>query len=389
MDGKPTSYTPTAHDHLISEVTGLQTALNGKLNLSGGTMTGPITMGSNNITGNNSSIFQAGRIIATNSNTSAHGITSKGTRANMLYLMDGVTGGLAASLLDVDVKNTTTPQKRIAKIGILGGAASSTDGTPYANYLWLSAVDGNTYNKDATLKVDAQNRVGIAIAGSGRPTQALDVDGKIRMRTATVDSDGSDIVVTKGYMLSKIASSDTNNYLTNVSGSGNGTVTFTRENLLPLTWDATHSHTWSSITGKPTTFTPSSHGHAWGEITGKPTTFNPSSHNHSISDITNLQSTLDKKIEPQSSLTASNNCNNITTTGIYVGNWLSNRPTGASSYGTLITTQTTHESSSHLRQIYLSESSTKMYTRVKASTWGAWEQIGTMSLSGTTLNITL
>lgn len=194
---------PAAHNHIIGEVTGLQAQLNSKLNLSGGTMIGPITMGSNNITGNNSSIFQAGRIIATNSNTSAHGITSKGTRANMLYLMDGATGGLAASLLDVDVKNTTTPQKRIAKIGILGSATSGTGGTPSANYLWLSAVEDNTYNKDATLKVDAQNRVGIAIAGSERPTQALDVDGKIRMRTVTVDSDGADTVVTKGYMLGK------------------------------------------------------------------------------------------------------------------------------------------------------------------------------------------
>jgi hypothetical protein len=190
------------------------------------------------------------------------------------------------------------------------------------------------------------------------------------MRTATVDADGDDTVVTKGYMLSKIVS-DTNNYLTNVSGSGNGTVTFTREKLLPLTWDAAHSHTWSEITGKPTTFT-------------------PSSHSHSISNITNLQTTLDKKIEPQSSTPISGNCNNITSTSIYQGSWSSNRPTGASSYGTLITTQTTHGSSSYLRQIYLSENSTRMYTRFKASgNWGVWEQIGTMSLSGTTLNITL
>lgn len=264
---------PAVHNHTISEVTGLQAQLNSKLNLAGGTMTGPITMGSNNITGNNSSIFQAGRIIATNSNTNAHGITSKGTRANMLYLMDGVTGGLAASLLDVDVNNGTTPQKRIAKIGIYGGGKSGPEGTPSANYLWLSAVEDNTYNKDATLKVDAQNRVGIAIAGSGRPTQALDVDGKIRMRTATVDADGSDIVVTKGYMLSKIASSDTNNYLTNVSGSANGVVTLTRQGLVPLTWDATHDHNslyntkteitsllagkQSAITGAATTITSS------------------------------------------------------------------------------------------------------------------------------------
>ena len=35
---------------------------------------------------------------------------------------------------------------------------------------------------------------------------------------------------------------DTNNYLTGVSGSGDGTVTFTRSGLSNLTWDASHSH---------------------------------------------------------------------------------------------------------------------------------------------------
>ena len=35
---------------------------------------------------------------------------------------------------------------------------------------------------------------------------------------------------------------DTNNYLTGVSGSGDGTVTFTRSGLSNITWDASHSH---------------------------------------------------------------------------------------------------------------------------------------------------
>jgi hypothetical protein len=38
---------------------------------------------------------------------------------------------------------------------------------------------------------------------------------------------------------------DTNNYLTGVSGSGNGTVTFTRQGLSNLTWDASHTHSIS------------------------------------------------------------------------------------------------------------------------------------------------
>ena len=37
---------------------------------------------------------------------------------------------------------------------------------------------------------------------------------------------------------------------------------------------------WGNVTGKPSTFTPSTHSHAWGDITGKPSTFTPSTHTH-------------------------------------------------------------------------------------------------------------
>lgn len=51
---------------------------------------------------------------------------------------------------------------------------------------------------------------------------------------------------------------------------------------------------WDSLTGKPTTFTPSTHSHAYVDITGKPTTFTPSAHVHPIAEITNLQNTIDQ-----------------------------------------------------------------------------------------------
>lgn len=43
-------------------------------------------------------------------------------------------------------------------------------------------------------------------------------------------------------------------------------------------------HPWSKITGKPSTFPPSSHSHpnpTWGQVSGKPSSFPPSSHGHS------------------------------------------------------------------------------------------------------------
>lgn len=69
---------------------------------------------------------------------------------------------------------------------------------------------------------------------------------------------------------------------------------------------------WGDITGKPSTFPPSTHSHpidqvtglqtaldsklesvAWGDVTGKPSTFAPSAHTHTIADIETLQSMLD------------------------------------------------------------------------------------------------
>ncbi|WP_405665440.1 tail fiber domain-containing protein [Streptomyces sp. NBC_00055] len=55
---------------------------------------------------------------------------------------------------------------------------------------------------------------------------------------------------------------------------------------------ATHSHDWADINAKPTTFAPSAHTHAWGEISGKPTTFPPSTHSHDWGSITSKPSTF-------------------------------------------------------------------------------------------------
>ena len=43
---------------------------------------------------------------------------------------------------------------------------------------------------------------------------------------------------------------------------------------------------------KPISYTPT-----WSELSGKPTTFTPSAHTHTISEVINLQSTLDNKVD--------------------------------------------------------------------------------------------
>ncbi|MEU0739266.1 tail fiber domain-containing protein [Streptomyces sp. NPDC006134] len=61
----------------------------------------------------------------------------------------------------------------------------------------------------------------------------------------------------------------------------------------PSTFPPTsHEHSWSEVTGKPGTFPPSSHGHTWDDVSGKPATYPPASHSHSWSSITSKPSTF-------------------------------------------------------------------------------------------------
>ena len=52
-----------------------------------------------------------------------------------------------------------------------------------------------------------------------------------------------------------------------------------------------HSHAFDSITERPTAYPPSAHSHAWGDVTGKPTTFTPAAHTHTVSQITDMPAT--------------------------------------------------------------------------------------------------
>ncbi|MFI9205298.1 tail fiber domain-containing protein [Streptomyces sp. NPDC053048] len=51
------------------------------------------------------------------------------------------------------------------------------------------------------------------------------------------------------------------------------------------------SVSWSSLTGKPSTFTPSAHSHEWSEITNRPASLPPTAHKHPWGDITGAPST--------------------------------------------------------------------------------------------------
>jgi hypothetical protein len=54
--------------------------------------------------------------------------------------------------------------------------------------------------------------------------------------------------------------------------------------------------TWSSVTGKPSTFPPSAHNHPWSDITGKPLTFPPDPHTHAQAEVTGLIADLSARV---------------------------------------------------------------------------------------------
>jgi hypothetical protein len=81
------------------------------------------------------------------------------------------------------------------------------------------------------------------------------------------------------------------NYLPTTGGTMTGFITL---NAAPT--DTLHAATkayvdgktyaWTTITGKPTTFPPSTHGHTWTEVSSKPTVYPPADHGHPWGDIT-------------------------------------------------------------------------------------------------------
>ena len=134
-------------------------------------------------------------------------------------------------------------------------------------------------------------------------------------------------------------------------------------NITGVPATATRWPSWSEVTNKPSTFTPSSHTHplsdisdlqaswdallkaapsayvtrwpSWSEVTNKPSTFTPSSHTHPLSDISDLQASWDAllKAAPSayvtrwpswSEVTSKPSFATVATSGSY--NDLSNRP---------------------------------------------------------------
>lgn len=133
---------------------------------------------------------------------------------------------------------------------------------------------------------------------------------------------------------------------------------------------------WDGITGKPTTFPPSTHSHAYADIAGKPSTFPPSPHNHSMDDVSY-----------GNSLWASVDLNTYTQTGAwYISSDAghTNAPSGLK-YFTLVVEKYGKSDGSYIRQTVQDAVNHTQYTRTWRGAnngWGAWKTVDADTLDG-------
>lgn len=115
---------------------------------------------------------------------------------------------------------------------------------------------------------------------------------------------------------------------------------------------------------------------AWNNVSGKPSTFTPSSHTHDDRYYTEseINSKLNGKAE-SIALVPDANLNNITTPGIYScggGNSISNKPSGIDAIGLIVVHNAT---GSFYTQILTNSTNTNTYRRTcNNGTWSTWTQ---------------
>lgn len=136
---------------------------------------------------------------------------------------------------------------------------------------------------------------------------------------------------------------------------------------------ASHTHSWSQVTGAPSTAT---RWPSWGEVTGKPSSFTPSSHTHDDRYYTQSQINSQLKTKAESVFLASDtDLNTVLTPGFYScggSNSVLNKPSGVNAIGLIVTH---NASGSYYTQILNNEANSNTYRRTCLNgKWSAWTQ---------------
>lgn len=213
-----------------------------------------------------------------------------GRTLKMNYSADALTN---ADWFAVWNGNTLQSMSKNTVRGVIGAAASSHT----HNYAGSSSA-GGIANESVQLRVHDTRNDNYAPNNSGFKKYALSVDFKY----ITKINSPAGFAGTYCGLLSFAPWSETtggNGYQMafGYNGNTNPRLAIRTADLSATEWGGWHKIYTSADKPTPADIgaAASSHSHAWSAITGKPSTFTPSSHNHTIDNITNLQSALDGK----------------------------------------------------------------------------------------------
>ena len=284
VTGKPSTFTPSAHTHTIANVTGLQTALDGKAAASHRHTKSQITDFPTSIKNPTSVVIKL------------NGGTTEGTN---MFTYDG----------------STAKSINITPAGI--GAAASAHTHTIANVTGLqSALD----SKAASSHTHTKDQVGLENVDN-----TADSTKNVAMATKLQTYKNDSTTETYGAQYPLFAQWDSTGKIINMVCTG-----YTVRVQSAATADSANAVTWGNVSGKPSTFTPSSHTHTKSQITDFPSSLkNPTSlsiqlnggtattydgstaksinitpagigaaasaHTHTIANVTGLQTALDGK----------------------------------------------------------------------------------------------
>lgn len=292
IGGKPSTFTPSAHIHSISEVTNLQTTLDDKVSLSsdtfkpnntcwGGTKTDGTTMCLAFINYENIALFghtslplklrsSSNPTVAVGSNTytllhtgNLGTITFTGAvsaiyngQSNITVNIPTAGGGVADS---VDWSNVTN-KPNFATVATSGDYNDLTDKPTIPS---LSGYATQTWVTQQIDTIDIPNVPSWALSSSKPSYSYSEISGTIPAADLPMASSDTLGGIRVGAGLS-ISSNGT------LSATGGGTA---------------DSVDWENVVGKPSWIGSSKPSYSWNEISSKPSTFTPSAHTHDFDEI--------------------------------------------------------------------------------------------------------
>ena len=281
VSGKPVTFVPSVHGHAIADVTGLQTALDGKMAIH----SHPYR--ADNWVPNWTEVTDKPLTFLPSSHN--HAI------ADVTGLQTTLDGKMAVHTHPYrpdtwnpnwnDIQNKPIWESKMGWDAVNSRVTISTDLHITGNVFATQEV--LTYFTNAVGSDVLANLTALTPLYKASATQV-----GLKINAVQFEVNASSELQIKSGILAPAAHTHLISDVTGLQTTLDGKMAIHTHPYRPDTWIPS----WDDVTGKPSTFTPSAHGHVWGDLSGVPSTFTPSAHTHIISDITGLQTVLDSKM---------------------------------------------------------------------------------------------